>query len=343
VEVFAQHPDIDEVILVVPGDLRGLFEELFEPFLGSILKITSGGLKRTDSTKAGLTIANPKAEVILVHDGVRPLVSPHHITLVIEGAIEEGAAILAVPVRDTLKKADDLGFISQTVDRHNLWQAQTPQGFRREILEKAMALRNQATDEASLVEALGIKVKLVAGDMGNIKITEPSDLVLAARLLGGGLRVGQGWDFHAFAPARPLFLGCIFIEDEMGLEGHSDADVLAHALVDALLGAASLGDIGLYFPSSEARWKGASGAKLLELAYKAVKEAGYTLVNADLTLIGQKPKISQYRQQMIEAMALAIGQSPLNFNLKGKTTEGLGFLGRGEGLAAQATVLLSKS
>jgi 2-C-methyl-D-erythritol 4-phosphate cytidylyltransferase/2-C-methyl-D-erythritol 2,4-cyclodiphosphate synthase len=340
VETFAAHPMVDEVILVVPGDL----EELFKQFIGPKVRLTKGGDKRVDSTMAGLAAVSHQAEVIVVHDGVRPLVTSEQIESVVKAAFKEGAAILAVPVRDTLKKADPQGFISGTVDRQDLWQAQTPQGFSRKVLEQAMAQAKvvEATDEASLVESMGVKVKLVTGRPDNIKITEPVDLAIAERLLSSaqGLRVGQGWDFHRFDPLRPLFLGCVFIEGQPGLAGHSDADVLAHALVDAVLGASALGDIGTLFPPTEEAWKGAPGAKLLSLAYRAAQKKGFFLINADLTLIGEQPKIFQYRSAIIKALAKALGEPEKLFNIKGKTTEGLGFLGRGEGLAAQAMVLM---
>jgi 2-C-methyl-D-erythritol 2,4-cyclodiphosphate synthase len=278
-------------------------------------------------------------------------------------------------VNDTLKRSDDDLNVLATVDRQYLWRAQTPQGFRREILVSALEsdLDFKATDEASLVEAMGLSVKIVEGAETNFKITREEDLTMAQLLLSSSVlsgssyrassvapfleekeavgrpsalseaawpRVGQGWDFHPLDPNRPLWLGCLLIPELPGLAGHSDADVLVHSLIDALLGAANLGDIGSFFPPEDERWRGSAGADLLRKAYRRVKMAGYSLVNADLTLIGPKPRISVYRQAMVEAISNSMDEDPRLFNIKGKTTEGLGFVGRGEGLAASSAVLL---
>jgi 2-C-methyl-D-erythritol 4-phosphate cytidylyltransferase/2-C-methyl-D-erythritol 2,4-cyclodiphosphate synthase len=380
-EVFLEHPKVDEVILVVPADFLPVFAEIIGS--GSKVKLVAGGESRLDSTKCGLAAVSPWAEVVLIHDGVRPLVSAEHIEQVRLAAIKEKAAILAVNVVDTIKRDDGEGFVGQTVNRQALWQAQTPQGFDKELLWKIIDASEGArvTDEASLFEEQGFKVKLVPGSISNLKVTDSQDLIMAEALLmsrsaykvseSSGLgnsalppnwesrpklkpkttfpelneaampKVGQGWDFHGFDPQRPLWLGCIHIPGKKGLSGHSDADVLAHALIDALLGAAGLGDIGQLFPPDQERWRGASGSKLLSLAYAEVREAGYLLINADLTLIGPEPKICDYRRAMISAVSKALGESENKINLKGKTTEGLGFIGRGEGLAAAATVLLA--
>jgi 2-C-methyl-D-erythritol 4-phosphate cytidylyltransferase/2-C-methyl-D-erythritol 2,4-cyclodiphosphate synthase len=379
-KAFLELPGGVEVILVVPKDFYSDFVQIAEPY--GRIKVVVGGENRVDSTKCGLAAVCAEAKVVLVHDGVRPLVCREHIEKVRLAAIEHRAAILALPVVDTIKREDGDGFISQTVSRKNLWQAQTPQGFAKDLLNEALSTVDdaQVSDEAALVEAMGVKVKLVPGSFSNLKITGPGDLVIAQSLVKQHLadqgcanepknvhdtdfsdisdisdisgksgplkpkaheiRVGQGWDFHRFDSERPLWLGCIFIPQERGLSGHSDADVLAHALIDALLGASGLGDIGQWFDPKQERWKGAPGAELLNIAYHKVKQQGWFLVNADLTLLGPKPKISQYRQKMIWAISQALGESEGKFNLKGKTTEGLGFIGREEGLAATATVLL---
>jgi 2-C-methyl-D-erythritol 4-phosphate cytidylyltransferase/2-C-methyl-D-erythritol 2,4-cyclodiphosphate synthase len=272
-------------------------------------------------------------------------VGQHEIDRVRLAAYEHGAAILAVPVSDTIKRSDPEGNVLETVDRKDLWQAQTPQGFRREILLRAFEEAGDApaTDEASLVEALGVKVRLLAGSADNIKITRPADLAMAGSLAGlsGSWRVGQGWDFHRHCPDRPLWLGCVPIPGEPGLKGHSDADVLAHAFIDALLGAAGLGDIGLHFPPEGDLWKGASGSELIARTMELTRNGNWRLVNADLTLIGERPRISRYRDPMTEAMSRAAGVPAGLISLKGKTTEGMGFIGRGEGLAASAVVLLT--
>jgi 2-C-methyl-D-erythritol 4-phosphate cytidylyltransferase/2-C-methyl-D-erythritol 2,4-cyclodiphosphate synthase len=341
VRAFQRSGAAEEIVLVIPpGGCPPL-----ESLAGPGVRLVEGGPRRSDSVRLGLAAARLKTDVALIHDGARPLVDPLDIVRVAEAAFREGAAILAVPVTDTLKRAGEGDRIVETVDRRSLWRAQTPQGFRRDVLEKALALdpEAEATDEAVLVERLGLAVKLVEGSPVNLKITAPGDLELAERLArgaGGELRVGQGFDFHAFASDRELWLGGVRIEGERGLAGHSDADVLSHALVDALLGAAALGDVGTLFPPDDERWLGAAGTLLLGLAVQRVREAGFEIVNADLTLIGERPRISEHRGPMIAAMARALGVDPLRLNLKGKTTEGLGFLGRGEGLGASAVATL---
>ena len=347
VEAFSRSGAFHEIIVVVPKDDLESFRFLERP----LVKLVEGGEKRADSTRLGLIAVDPETDVVLIHDGVRPFVSKEDMLKVAEAGRVHGGAGLAVPVVDTVKRSDSEGFIAETVDRQGLWRAQTPQGFKKTILESALALAGspEATDEASLFELagfLGVKVKLVEGSAMNLKITGPGDLALAERLAGGGMmedvRVGQGFDFHVFDPRRKLWLGGVLIEGEPGLAGHSDADVLAHALVDALLGAAGLGDIGVYFPPTDERYKNASGASLLSGALELVAKAGWRIANADLTLIGERPKISDHRKAMIAALSEALKIDPGLVNIKGKTTEGMGFIGRGEGLAASAVVLISK-
>ncbi|MDR1677052.1 MAG: 2-C-methyl-D-erythritol 4-phosphate cytidylyltransferase, partial [Deltaproteobacteria bacterium] len=343
VSAFLNCPGVNEIIVVGPPSLDRDFLELAS--LPRTVKVVPGGQSRSESTRLGLSATNPQAMVVLVHDGVRPLIRPSEIDRVRLAAWEFGAAILAVPVSDTLKLADSDGTVIKTVDRKDLWQAQTPQGFRREILFKAFEEGKglKVTDEASLVESMGLKVKLVQGSSENLKITSQSDLKMVRSLAGNSeiRRIGQGWDFHQFDPDRPLWLGCLLVPDQPGLKGHSDADVLAHAFIDALLGAAGLGDIGLHFPPDNPLWLGASGTELIKRTMELIRNEKFRLINADLTLIGEQPRISLYRSQMIEAMAQAAGLPASFLNLKGKTTEGLGFLGRREGLAATALVALA--
>jgi len=268
-------------------------------------------------------------------------VTPALIAAVAEAAAAHGAALAAVPVRDTLKEAAR-GLVRRTLDRAGLWQAQTPQGFRREILARALAGGEdgpaEVTDDAALLEPLGLAAALVPGSADNLKITTPEDLVLAEALLAAGpFRIGHGYDFHRLVPGRPLWLGGLEIPFEAGLLGHSDADVLAHALADALLGAAALGDIGGHFPDLDPQWAGLSGARLLAETMAKVRAAGWELVNADLTLIGERPKIAPHRQAMALALARALGVSPGQLNIKATTTEGLEATGQGRALAAWAT------
>ena len=225
--------------------------------LSAKLKIIAGGRRRQDSVRAGLATLDPGTEIVLVHDGARPLVSPEIIARCYAAALRDGAAIAAIPVKDTLKKADGDGRVAATIDRADLWQAQTPQAARRELLERAYLMNGEAdvTDESSLLEKAGIPVTIVEGAETNMKITRPEDLALAENIIRQksvpNIRIGHGYDAHRFAENRKLVLGGVTIPHSQGLAGHSDADVLTHALCDALLGALGAGDIGKHFPDSD--------------------------------------------------------------------------------------------
>jgi len=330
----------EEIILVLPGDwLEEIEGEAVRPFGFRKVRVVSGGETRAASTRLGFAAST--GDLVLIHDGVRPFVTPDLIAAVAEAAAAHGAALAAVPVRDTLKEAAD-GRVRRTLARSGIWQAQTPQGFRREILARALAGADQTpatvTDDVALLEPLGLTAAVVPGSAMNLKITTPEDLTLAEALFAAGpVRTGHGYDFHRLVPGRSLWLGGLKIPFEAGLLGHSDADVMAHALADALLGAASLGDIGGHFPDHDPQWAGLSGARLLAETMAKVRAAGWELVNADLTLIGERPKIASYRPAMAEALAAALGVSAGQLNIKATTTEGLEATGRGEALAAWAT------
>jgi len=333
---------ITEIILVLPADwLEGIVEEAIKPYGLAKVKCVSGGESRTESTQRGFEAA--QGEIILVHDGVRPLVKGDLIEKVARAAWEHGAALAAVPVSDTLKKVTD-GLVINTVDRDALWRAQTPQGFKRDLLGAALAgaPAETPTDDIGLVERLGLTARVVPGSVSNLKITDREDLAMAEALLFSANlpRTGHGYDLHRLAPGRPLFLAGVEIPFELGLLGHSDADVMAHALVDAILGAAALGDIGWHFPDSQARWAGVSGSTLLKEAMAKARAAGFELVHADLTLVGEKPKIGPYRQAMAEAVAGALNVPANLINIKATTTEGLESTGQGLALAALATATL---
>jgi len=339
---FEQSPAA-EIILVLPGDrLEEIEREAVRPFGFRKVRLVTGGATRAASTRLGFAAST--GDLVLIHDGVRPLVTPDLIRAVAQAAAAQGAALAAVPVRDTLKAVAE-GLVRRTLDREGLWQAQTPQGFRREILARALAngadqaAPAEVTDDVALLEPLGLTAAVVPGSARNLKITTPEDLALAEAYLAP-FRTGHGYDLHRLVPGRPLWLGGLEIPFEAGLLGHSDADVLAHALADALLGAAALGDIGGHFSDQDPKWAGLSGARLLAETMGKVRAAGWELVNADLTLIGEKPKIAPYREAMTTALAEALGASPGQLNLKATTTEGLDSTGRGEALAAWATATL---
>ena len=348
---FDQTTAVDLVVLVVPeGQVEAVRSSIVEPFgFQKVGPIVVGGRTRQESVYNGFLALSEDVDLVVVHDGVRPLVRVSTIEAVVQAAGRHGAAIAAVPVRDTLKQVDG-DIIQTTLDRRQVWQAQTPQAFDRRWLAEALAqARHQgftATDEAALIERLGRPVRVVHGAADNIKITMPEDLVLAGTLVDlsckeRGMRVGTGFDVHTLVPGRKLMLGGVEVPFDRGLDGHSDADVIVHSFCDALLGALGLGDIGLHFPDTDPKWSGASGVTLLRMVGEKVREAGYKLINADLTLMAQRPKIKGHSEMMVRTMAKALSVNPERLNLKATTTEGLGLVGREEGLAAMAVVLLA--
>ena len=313
-------------------------------------QVVLGGSERQYSIANALKVVAAAAEIVVVHDGARPLAETSLFNHVIAVAREARAAITAVPVKDTIKIADSSGWVTSTPDRHTLWSVQTPQAFERELLvaayEQAMQEDYLATDDAALVERLGTKVKVVPGNYQNIKITTPEDLQFAETVLGGRqearimIRAGIGYDVHRLVSERKLILGGVEIPYMLGLDGHSDADVLLHAIKDALLGAAALGDIGRHFPDTDGRYKGISSLKLLAEVRQILSRNGYIVNNIDATIVAQKPKLAAYITQMNINIAEALGVASSQINVKATTTEGLGFAGQGEGIAAYATATI---
>ena len=288
-------------------------------------------------------------ETVLIHDAARPLCHPDVITRVIAALSSAPAAVPCVPVRDTLKRGAEVGaLVAATLERDNLWQAQTPQGFHfQDILA---AHRRQAgqgrTDDAAVAEQADIAVTIIEGDEDNIKITTTQDFSRSERWLsaGGEVRTGFGFDVHRFGPGNRVMLGGIAIDHDKGLVGHSDADVVLHALTDALLGAVGAGDIGQHFSPNDPQWREASSAIFLKRSLQLVAEAGGRIVNVDMTVICERPKIGPHRAAMVERIAAILAIEPARVSIKATTTEGLGFPGRQEGIAAQAiaTVQISK-
>lgn len=348
VRAFFNHGSINRIVVVVPADFIDQTNTLFtrHQLNSSNLTIIAGGRRRQDSVQAGLATLDNDIAIVLVHDGARPLVTREIIDRCYLAAIRHGACIAAVPVKDTIKRGDDTGRITATIDRTSLWQAQTPQAVRRELLEKAYRQNGDAdvTDEASLLEKAAIPVTLVAGAETNIKITRPEDLLLAEKIMHQDLlpkmRIGHGYDAHRFTQDRKLILGGITVPHSHGLAGHSDADVLTHALCDALLGALGLGDIGRHFPDSEPRFAGIYSITLLEHVVALAEEHGYNLANADITVVCQAPRLAPYIEQMRELLARTCKIAPGALNIKATTTEKMGFTGRNEGISCHAVVLL---
>ena len=340
-------PRISRIIVIGHEEDAQLHDEVMH--YGGLSKVdgmVNGGAERRDSVLAGLRRTNPGDDIILVHDGVRPCFSRELADGVIDVAISDGAAVAAVAATDTVKIASD-GVVAQTPDRESVWHAQTPQAFARPVLLKAFdaAPEVRVTDESMLVERMGHPVRLVEGEYDNIKITTEQDLQqmewrFEADGVGGGgggkLRVGQGYDVHKLVEGRKLILAGLEIPHSKGLLGHSDADVLTHAVIDAVLGAARMGDIGRLFPDSDPAYKDISSLLLLDQVRARLVEAGGCIVNIDAVVMAQSPKLQGHVPLMESTLARHLAVAPDQVSIKATTTEGLGFVGREEGIAAQA-------
>jgi 2-C-methyl-D-erythritol 4-phosphate cytidylyltransferase / 2-C-methyl-D-erythritol 2,4-cyclodiphosphate synthase len=339
VAAFASHPRIAGVLVAIRPEDRALFDRALAGL--SVLPPTPGGAERQDSVRLGLeALAEHKPERVLIHDGARPFPDKALIDRVIEGLDEALAAIPALPLGDTIKRVEDRRIL-ETIDRSQLWRAQTPQGFHFAVIlaaHRQMAGR-VLTDDAAVGEAAGMAPLIVAGSEENLKVTTAEDLAAAERLLAarqGDVRVGQGFDVHPFGPGDHVMVCGIAIPHEVAPVGHSDADVGLHALTDAVLGAIGAGDIGMHFPPSDPRWRGASSDRFLAYAATLVRERGGAIAAVDVTIICERPKIAPYRDRMIVRLAEILEISPGRVSVKATTTERLGFTGRGEGIAAQA-------
>jgi len=313
------------------------------------VKVLEGGKERQDSVAKGLSAMMadyPETDYVLIHDGARPYVTTRIIESTLEHTIRTGAAVAAVPVKDTIKLMGENGI--STPDRRLMYAAQTPQGFETKLILKAYEVAASqeftGTDDAQLVERLGCKVALAEGSYTNIKITTPEDLPIPiSNDSQMKCRAGTGFDVHTLVKGRPLILAGIAIPYEKGLLGHSDADVLTHAIMDALLGAAGLGDIGRHFPDTDLAYKGISSMVLLERVVALLEEKGLELANLDATIIAERPKMAPFHEAMIQNLAKVIGCDTNRINLKATTTEKLGIPGREEGIAAEAICILNQT
>jgi len=343
---FDSHPGVSDLVVVVPKELEGSKAQAHIGPTMRPLTIVAGGPRRQDSVANAFARVDPSAEIVLIHDAARPFVSAAVIDRTIEAAAAYGAAIAAVEASDTVKRVERHphgALIVETIARDEIFLAQTPQGFRREVLAAAVALGRsgvEATDEASLAERAGHPVHVVAGESGNVKITTEEDLVAARRRAESTGRVGTGYDLHRLVDDRPLHVGGIAIPSNRGPAAHSDGDVACHAAIDAMLGAASLGDIGRHFPDTAPEWKGAAGLDLLRRATQLVSRHHYELANLDVTVMLESPKLKDHIEAMCAAMAGALGVDAARVSIKAKTNEGVDAVGRGEAIAAHAVVLL---
>ncbi len=353
IAAFAKHPLIGELLVVIHPDDRELYADASRPFTARLRPPVPGGARRQDSARLGLeALAGAPPKSVLIHDAARPFVDAPLIARVIEALDSHDGALPCLPVTDTLKRAEG-GRITGTVERDQLFRAQTPQGFRFDaILAAHRAASEQVdrefTDDAGVAEWFGLDVVLVEGSEGNRKLTTAEDLRMADEMLrsdGAGpkrmVRVATGYDVHGFGPGDAVILCGVKIPHAKKLSGHSDADVALHALTDALLGVIAEGDIGVHFPPSDARWRGAPSELFLKHAASLLRERGGTIVHVDVTLVCEAPRIGPYREPMRESIARMLELDVRQVSIKATTNEGLGFIGRGEGIAAMATATVN--
>ncbi len=372
VAVFEQSQLIDQYVVVLSAEnlLRGralAFEEGWQKLRGFVV----GGARRQDSVWNGLVAlgeGSPGPTWVMIHDGARPFVTEQILADGLAAAQQHGAAVAAVPVKDTIKLVEsDTLQVRETPPRERMWAIQTPQIFRYDLIVAAHRLAQErgsdVTDDAMMVELADKPVSVYRAAYTNIKVTTPDDLEAARHIFSASaaaapqpvttptpatpalprMRIGQGYDVHRLVEGRPLILGGLTIPFEKGLDGHSDADVLTHAIINALLGAAGLGDIGRYFPPTDPVYKGISSLQMLREVYSLVQERGWTLANLDATIAAQRPKLAPYIPAMREKLAHTLGLSSDLINIKATTTETLGFVGRQEGLEGQAVALLVRA
>jgi 2-C-methyl-D-erythritol 4-phosphate cytidylyltransferase/2-C-methyl-D-erythritol 2,4-cyclodiphosphate synthase len=351
-----QAPSIEAICLVVPPGEEERFWRLLHEHGLTVELIVAGGAERQESVYNGLKAAKdwpgwrvgPDCRLVAIHDAARPLIAAATIERAVAAAAEYGAVGVGVRVKDTIKEVAPEGEIVGTPPRERLWAIQTPQVFRLPLILAAHQAAVDAgflgTDDCVIAERAGYTVRMVNGDYQNIKITTPEDIAVAEAFMGQkhSIRTGQGFDVHRLVPDRKLILGGVEIDYTLGLLGHSDADVLIHAVMDALLGAAGLGDIGIHFPDTDERYKGADSRRLLAEVARKVAAAGYRILNIDATIIAQRPKVAAFIPQMRQKIAADLGIAAETVNVKATTTEGLGFTGRGEGIAAMAVATVEQ-
>jgi len=340
--VFSEHPEITVVQPVIHPDDVARFAEAAGA--ARLLAPVFGGKTRQASVRAGLeALAPSRPDFVLVHDAARPFVTAALVSRAIAEAKPTGAAIPGLPVTDTVKRIDTAGLAAETLERGSLRSVQTPQAFSFDRLHaahrKAAAEgRDDFTDDAALAEWAGLAVKIFDGDPANIKMTTANDFARAEAMQLGDVRTGSGIDVHAFGPGEHVTLGGVRIPHQRGLSGHSDADVVLHALVDAILGAIADGDIGVHFPPTDPQWRGASSDRFVTFAVDRLRARGGQIAHADINIVCETPRIGPHRDAMRVQIAGLCGISVDRIAIKATTSEGLGFTGRGEGIAAFATV-----
>jgi 2-C-methyl-D-erythritol 4-phosphate cytidylyltransferase / 2-C-methyl-D-erythritol 2,4-cyclodiphosphate synthase len=344
VDAFDRHPTVSALVVVLPDDLVADAATLVGP-TDRPCRFVAGGARRQDSVRQGLEALPAEIDVVLVHDAARPFADSALIDRVIAATGESGAAIPAVPARDTVKRVDpERRVVTSTLPREEIWLAQTPQGFRRDVLTSAIALGEsgvEGTDEAMLAERAGHAVSIVPGEERNLKITTAGDLAAARERLASTARVGTGYDLHRLVHGRPLILAGVMLPFDRGPLGHSDGDVLCHSLIDAILGAAGQGDIGRHFPNTDPQWRDAPGLDLLARADAIVRAAGFVVTNVDASVLLERPKLAPHLDEIRGGLARVLGLPIDRVSVKGKTNEGVGAVGRSEAIAAHATAMVT--
>ncbi len=357
VESILSVKEITQIVIALPAEHVAAASAILQPLPAPAeIKCVAGGPNRQESVRIGVSHIAPDPDVIMVHDAVRPVCDRDLMVRVLDAAWKKGAAIPGLPATETIQRVSRTGRVLSTPPREELYGIQTPQAFHAGILRSALEEAHKSgflgTDESSVVRWAGHPVVVVPGSPDNIKITRPIDLQIAGILISrkgrealkevnqSKLRIGQGIDYHRLVEGRKLILGGVDIPFEKGLDGHSDADALSHAICDALLGAAALGDIGQHFPDTDPSNRGRSSLEFLRLVREKIEAAGWVIRNVDATLLVQRPKLAPYAQAMKQNIAESLGLSIAEVSIKATTTEGLNAEGRGEGISAQAIALL---
>jgi 2-C-methyl-D-erythritol 4-phosphate cytidylyltransferase/2-C-methyl-D-erythritol 2,4-cyclodiphosphate synthase len=337
--IAALAPVATQIIVTAPAG----YEEQIRTLVGEGIHVVTGGATRSESVRNGLALVASDIDYVLVHDAARALATTYLAQEVLAQLVSgEKAVIPGLEQIDTVKVVDASGYVVATPDRKELRRVQTPQGFSRQLLVDAHASHSDATDDGALVESMGVKVKIIQGEERALKITTPADLSIALSYLGSAseFRSGVGVDAHAFAQGKPLWLAGILWPDEMGVEGHSDGDVAAHAICDALFAASGLGDLGSNFGVNRPEYAGASGAQLLKETLAMITKSGYIISHVSVQVIANRPKLGPRRIEAIEALSKALGGASVS--LLATTTDGMGLTGEGKGIAAIASAAIFK-
>jgi 2-C-methyl-D-erythritol 4-phosphate cytidylyltransferase/2-C-methyl-D-erythritol 2,4-cyclodiphosphate synthase len=351
-QAFADHPDIAQIVLVCGSGWKKKAEQIARRWGGGkIAAVVPGGAERPDSVRVGLAALPSSCSQVAIHDAARPFVKPSVVSAAFAALDRNHGAVPGIPLVDTLRRARDAQSLG-ALNRSEYILTQTPQCFHRDVIEEALhraeATGFRGTDDAAYVEQLpGARIAVTAGDPDNFKITTPQDLEHARRMLSTvksslDIRIGEGFDAHRLTAGRRLILGGVQIPFDRGLSGHSDADVLCHAIGDGLLGAAALGDLGTHFPDSDPAYAGISSLLLLSRIASLLRDRGFQIINVDATLILESPKIAPHRSEMIRNIAAALDVDEVQVSVKATTTEGMGYEGRGEGVSCRAVVSVKR-